>query len=496
MISITEVRRTGPVPTRRPTRPTVEQEETGALKSKLSCIVAVLVLASLGRAAEDPPSWPPPSDLPDGVLATVEGDEIPLEGFYARLAREQGPGPAGIEALEQLVETRLVELAMERRSITVDEAEVDAKYDELARRIEESTGGKATLAGELERGGISPERFRSQLRFLVGLEKLARADFEIPDSEPVPDSKASLWLTQLTENADVRTEGLPDGIAARTKDFEVTMADLGRALARVTPTVDLVRLARTMVSEHLIDRAAAKYDLRVDRPELVREMEHRRRAFEESERYPGVPFDQFVQATQGASPESLLDSESFRHQVLLKKLVAKIHSVEERRAYYEEHRGRYGPLRKIQHLLVSTENRDPDEARELAERLRGEVESGADFESLVRGHSDGPNRMAGGNLGYLPPEGELPAVLLEAAFRLESGKMSEPIRTEQGYHLIRVTGVRPVPSFEEAEELVLRDLARDWLREAQRTSAVRPGWIYPKRDDDVGGAEAAESSDD
>jgi len=452
-------------------------------KLHLRHTIAFLLALSLGArlsAAQERPVWPPPSDLPEGVLAEVDGEPIPETAFYARLAREERRRPAAEEALRQLLDTRLVEAAMAGRSVEVTDDDVTSKVAELARKIESASGGTTTLEGELRKSGVSLEQFRTQLRFLVGLERLARADFGIPEGEEVPEAKLNLWMTQLRESARIETEGLPPGLAARAGELEITDADLGRAVARILPPDELSRLLRSLVSEHLIDRAARQNEIRIDRADLEKEMAFRRGLYEASERYPGIPFEQFVQATQGAAPDQLLDSDSFREQVALKKITAAVTSPEARRSYFLEHSGRYGPLRKIQQILVSTRQRTLDEARARAREIRTKIEEGASFDALVPTASEGPNRLTGGNLGFVAPEGELDPVLIRAAFALEPGEVSAPVETADGVYLLRVTAIRPLPSFEEAQEIVLRDLARDWLRDAQRTAEVRPDWIFPR----------------
>ncbi len=88
---------------------------------------------------------------------------------------------------------------------------------------------------------------------------------------------------------------------------------------------------------------------------------------------------------------------------------------------------------KASHILVSS----PD----LARRLRQEIQQGARFEDLARQHSSCPSKSSGGDLGWFGPGKMVPA-FEEATKRLGVGSVSDPVRTQFGYHLIKVTGKR------------------------------------------------------
>jgi len=81
------------------------------------------------------------------------------------------------------------------------------------------------------------------------------------------------------------------------------------------------------------------------------------------------------------------------------------------------------------HILVPTE----DEANALKAR----IEKGEAFESLAKEYSKCPSGRSGGDLGYFR-RGQMVREFEEAAFELEAGKTSEPVRTQFGWHLIKV----------------------------------------------------------
>lgn len=138
-------------------------------------------------------------------------------------------------------------------------------------------------------------------------------------------------------------------------------------------------------------------------------------------------------------------------------------SAEDVEAAYREAKPRYTipAQRTVRHILVAVAA-DADEAtqaqaREQAEALRARIADGEDFATLAREHSqDAGTARQGGLLGRYARGGLDPA-LDDTAFALEVGSVSDPVRSEFGYHLLRVDSADPErvrPLSEVREELI------------------------------------------
>jgi len=106
---------------------------------------------------------------------------------------------------------------------------------------------------------------------------------------------------------------------------------------------------------------------------------------------------------------------------------------EEAKTYYEENRERFrqGETVRASHILVDTE--------EKALAIKAEIASGAlTFEEAAKQNSSCPSKDKGGDLGAFG-HGQMVPEFDEAAFALEIGVVSEPVKTQFGYHLILVT---------------------------------------------------------
>lgn len=85
------------------------------------------------------------------------------------------------------------------------------------------------------------------------------------------------------------------------------------------------------------------------------------------------------------------------------------------------------------HILVKSEK----EAKDLLEQIK----TGSDFAELARRYSDCPSGKKGGDLGYFG-RGQMVKEFENAAFTMGKGQVSEPVKTQFGYHLIKVTDTR------------------------------------------------------
>jgi parvulin-like peptidyl-prolyl isomerase len=82
-----------------------------------------------------------------------------------------------------------------------------------------------------------------------------------------------------------------------------------------------------------------------------------------------------------------------------------------------------------QHILVKTE----DQAKEILE----EINQGKSFEDIAKAKSLCPSGKKGGNLGWFS-HGQMVREFQNAAFALKKGQISQPVKTQFGWHIIKV----------------------------------------------------------
>ncbi|WP_018410879.1 peptidylprolyl isomerase [Methyloversatilis thermotolerans] len=107
---------------------------------------------------------------------------------------------------------------------------------------------------------------------------------------------------------------------------------------------------------------------------------------------------------------------------------------------------------KARHILVKTE----DKAKEII----GKLQAGEKFEDLAKESEDPGSKDRGGELGWSAPA-QYVKPFAEALTKLEKGKFTpQPIRTDFGYHVIKLEDVRDLklPSYDEAKPQIAQRL--------------------------------------
>jgi parvulin-like peptidyl-prolyl isomerase len=103
-----------------------------------------------------------------------------------------------------------------------------------------------------------------------------------------------------------------------------------------------------------------------------------------------------------------------------------------------------------------------DEALAKAKEIHAKVTApGADFAKIAAEHSDGPSKAKGGDIGIFTPD-RMAEEFSAAAFDLEPGQVSEPVKTKFGYHIIQVSGKWPAGELPQA---ALEDDIKERLRQ-------------------------------
>ena len=223
-----------------------------------------------------------------------------------------------------------------------------------------------------------------------------------------------------------------DPVVARVNGFEIKQSDLDFAASEVGPRLGTVRpedrkriLMQFMIENELFAGAGEQEKLDESDTFDKRAAYHRRRALRDAF------FDKNV---RGAVDDA------------------------EAKKVFEENLSKVKPEQEIsaRHILVDTE----DEAKDVQAQLEG----GADFAKLAAEKSKDKN-AEGGSLGFFS-RGQMLKPFEDAAFALDVGKLSEPVKTSFGWHIIEVQEKRnqKLPSFDDVKDPIISQLV---VRKAQ-----------------------------
>lgn len=207
----------------------------------------------------------------------------------------------------------------------------------------------------------------------------------------------------------------------------------------------LADVLQELVDRKLLLQEAAELDLSISDQEVDQWLEYTRQQ-------QGLNKEQFEQLIEqyGMSYE---DYREMIRENLLKLRMVKIKigsqvKISEKEVE-QEVKARYGDTGvkqeylAIRHILIRPEADTPEasaKAKARAQELRQKIAQGAEFAELAKEASDGPSAQKGGFLGTYT-RGDLDPDFEAAAFRLDAGEVSEPVKTKFGYHIIKVDDV-------------------------------------------------------
>jgi peptidyl-prolyl cis-trans isomerase C len=149
---------------------------------------------------------------------------------------------------------------------------------------------------------------------------------------------------------------------------------------------------------------------------------------------------------------------------LLKKKISSDSQLsdEELKKYYDANKNKFKKGEEIntRHILLKT----VEEAKQIKEKLQ----NGEDFVELAKKYSIDPNaKTTGGELGF-HPKGAIFPEYEEAAFKLTKvGQVSGIVKTQYGYHIIRLEGTKPPAfvSFDEVKDFIKQQLVQEKQKE-------------------------------
>jgi peptidyl-prolyl cis-trans isomerase SurA len=220
-------------------------------------------------------------------------------------------------------------------------------------------------------------------------------------------------------------------------------------------------MLRDMIDQQLLLSRAKELSLNVD-AEVIRRLDEIRKQnhmdsmedLEKAARSQGVSFEDFKAQIRN----SLLTQQVVRDEVGRRLQM----TTAQAQAYYEAHKQEFVQPEQIRlsEILIPTASDANDaavaQAQAKAEDVAAKLRAGAKFEDLAKTYSGGQTAGQGGDLG-LYKRGALAKVLEDQTFVLKAGESTAPIRTRQGFVILKVTehpaaGVPPLKDVEQQVE--------------------------------------------
>jgi peptidyl-prolyl cis-trans isomerase C len=190
------------------------------------------------------------------------------------------------------------------------------------------------------------------------------------------------------------------------------------------------------------------------------------------DRFPSPEVFNQALSTRGLTADALkqdIRKGALRQEIIHKEVISKVSvTAEEMKTFFQTHPDKYKQEEEVhaRHILIKVDanafQEDDQKAKDQASTILAKAKKGEDFAGLAKQYSEDTSKEQGGDLGYFG-RGQMVPEFEEAAFGLKVGEISDLVRTQFGYHIIKVEEKKESKalSYEEAEGQVKDDLTRE-----------------------------------
>ena len=247
-----------------------------------------------------------------------------------------------------------------------------------------------------------------------------------------------------------------EDVVVRVNDQIISRSDVGRAQQQMEQeflqnhaspaeqTAAEKNMLRDMIDQQLLLSRAKELGLNAD-ADVIRQLDDIRKQnkmeslddLEKAAKAQGVSFEDFkAQIKNRILTQQVVRDEVGRRLQLSQGDEAK---------YYEEHKAEFTQPEQVRLSEILVPLSETATAAELAQAeakandLKAKIAAGGDFADLAKKNSGGPSAAQGGELGQFK-RGALAKVLEDQTFGLKVGESTAPIRTRQGFVILKVTG--------------------------------------------------------
>ncbi len=328
------------------------------------------------------------------------------------------------------------------------------------------------------------------LIFILQISNLLFAN-ENTEAKTEVSTEAAVEKKEVEEEeagtADTAVEA-EDDVVATVNGEEIFRKELDRRLGvlkrmnqEVTRAVQ-IQVINQLTKKVLLKQFVEGQNIKVSGGEVQGELEKIQYFLKSNPNESDKSLEEILES-QGSNIGELEDE--IRRTLALSKYLDNRVDDEEKISYFESNINAFnGEKVKASHILIDTTKlktaAELENAKQKIEEVKKEIDNGADFAETARKYSTCPSAENGGDIGFFQRNGSLVEEFAEAAFLMEVGEISEPVKTQFGYHIIKVTDKEEGKDvkYEEVEDMV------DFVYMQIKTEALLKG-LYEKAEIEI-----------
>lgn len=230
-------------------------------------------------------------------------------------------------------------------------------------------------------------------------------------------------------------------VIVETKAGDITKDEFYKAMKE--------RVGKEVIRDLVYEKVLGK-KYKVSEKEIDREIQNLKDMY-------GAQYDLAVQQSGEQAIRNMVKLDLLRQKAAIEDVKV---TEDELKQYYNQ----YKPQIRASHILVKDEK--------TAQEIKAKLDKGEDFAKLAKEYSqDAGSAQNGGDLGWFGP-GKMVKEFEDAAYALNVGQVSQPVKTEYGYHIIKVTDKKKKPSYEQMKEEIEFEVKKNKIDSSKMESKV------------------------
>ncbi|HHT9130045.1 MAG TPA: peptidylprolyl isomerase [Candidatus Brocadiaceae bacterium] len=240
-------------------------------------------------------------------------------------------------------------------------------------------------------------------------------------------------------------------VLAMVNGENISQQDVDQILNKYANQIDSAQIPAVtkqilegLINEKLITQFIRDNKIEATKDEIEAEVKKVREEIKSDPSTSGQTLEQ-VLGTHGSNIDEY--KKTLALNISVERYLSKDLDEQKIKAHYDKNKFVYDDTEvKASHILVDTRKMKTEDelakAKEKIDKAKAEVDAGKDFAEVAKQYSDCPSKEKGGDLGFFKRKGQMVEPFAAAAFALKVGEISAPVKTNFGYHIIKVTEVK------------------------------------------------------